>query len=301
MRQAMTSLVHTSQDEICEAFAEVDGEAFRTDEWEREGGGGGRSRVLQDGNVFEKAGVNVSVVEGELSEQAARQMGGGTHIEDLSFWAAGISLVMHPHNPMAPTFHANYRYFERGEGDEEGSWWFGGGADLTPAYLFEEDARHFHTTLREVCDAHDPEFYPEFKPWCDEYFYIDHRQEHRGVGGIFFDDLNDRPAGQLFEFVSDAADAIVPSYRPILERRASMDYEERHRRWQQLRRGRYVEFNLVYDRGTKFGLRSGGRTESILMSLPLTARWEYDHAPEPGSREAEMLAVLQEPRDWAQR
>ena len=298
MRDKMKALVYDKQREICDAFAEVDGTEFGTDAWERPAGGGGKSRVIQEGNVFEKAGVNVSVVEGELSERAAKEMGGGTHIDDLSFWAAGISMVMHPHNPMAPTFHANYRYFERGEGDEPGSWWFGGGADLTPAYLFEEDARHFHGTLEEVCDAHDPDYYPEFKEWCDDYFYIDHRNEHRGVGGIFFDDLNDGPADELFAFVSDAADAIVPSYRPILERRAGMDFEERHRRWQQMRRGRYVEFNLVYDRGTKFGLRSDGRIESILVSMPLTARWEYDHQPEPGTPEAEMSAVLEEPREW---
>jgi coproporphyrinogen III oxidase len=294
----MESLVFDAQNTICEAFSEVDGEAFETDEWRREEGGGGRSRVIQDGNVFEKAGVNVSVVEGELSEKAAREMGGGTHIDDTSFWAAGVSLIMHPHNPMAPTFHANYRYFERGDGSEPGSWWFGGGADLTPAYLFEEDARHFHETLKEVCDRHDPEFYPEFKEWCDEYFYIDHRSEHRGVGGIFFDNLNDRPADELFDFVSDTIDAIVPSYRPIVERRADADFEEGHRRWQQMRRGRYVEFNLVYDRGTKFGLRSDGRTESILVSMPLKARWEYNHEPEEGTREAEMLEVLREPREW---
>jgi coproporphyrinogen III oxidase len=298
MRDKMESLVFDAQDTICEAFSEVDGEEFQTDEWQREEGGGGRSRVLQDGNVFEKAGVNVSVVEGELSEKAAREMGGGTHVDDMSFWAAGVSLIMHPHNPMAPTFHANYRYFERGDGSEPGSWWFGGGADLTPAYLFEEDARHFHETLKEVCDRHDAEFYTEFKEWCDEYFYIDHRNEHRGVGGIFFDNLNDRPADELFAFVSDAADAIVPSYRPIVERRADADFEEHHRRWQQMRRGRYVEFNLVYDRGTKFGLRSDGRTESILVSMPLTARWEYDHEPAEGTREAEMLEVLREPREW---
>lgn len=298
MRDKMESLVFDAQNTICEAFSEVDGEAFETDEWRREEGGGGRSRVIQDGNVFEKAGVNVSVVEGELSEKAAREMGGGTHIDDMSFWAAGVSLIMHPHNPMAPTFHANYRYFERGDGSEPGSWWFGGGADLTPAYLFEEDARHFHETLKEVCDRHDPEFYPEFKEWCDEYFYIDHRSEHRGVGGIFFDNLNDRPADELFDFVSDTIDAIVPSYRPIVERRADADFEEGHRRWQQMRRGRYVEFNLVYDRGTKFGLRSDGRTESILVSMPLKARWEYNHEPEEGTREAEMLEVLREPREW---
>jgi coproporphyrinogen III oxidase len=298
MRERMSELVHQKQDEICEALADIDGLSFREDTWERDGGGGGRSRVLQDGRVFEKAGVNVSVVEGELSEEAARQMGGGTHIESLEFWAAGISMVLHAQNPMVPTFHANYRYFERGEGDEPGSWWFGGGADLTPSYLFEDDVVHFHSTLKEACDAHDEEFYPEFKPWCDEYFYLDHRNEARGVGGIFFDNLNDRPADELFPFIESAADAILPSYLPIVRRRRDEPFTRRHKRWQQLRRGRYVEFNLVYDRGTKFGLRTGGRTESILMSLPLTARWEYDHHPVEGSPEAEMVEVLKNPREW---
>ena len=299
MRDKMETLVREKQEEICEELSAIDGESFRTDIWERSGGGGGVSRVIQEGGVFEKAGVNVSVVEGELSEEAARQMGGGTDIEDLSFWAAGISMVLHPSNPMAPTFHANYRFFERGSADEEGGWWFGGGADLTPNYLFEEDARHFHETLRETCDRHDPEFYPEFKQWCDDYFYVEHRGEHRGLGGIFFDNLNDRSPDELFDFVSDCSDAILPSYVPILKRRDPMEYGERERRWQQLRRGRYVEFNLVYDRGTKFGLRTGGRTESILMSLPLTARWEYDHRPEKDSPEGELLEVLEEPRSWA--
>lgn len=298
MREEMTHLVRSRQDEICGALAELDGTEFRSDEWEREGGGGGTSRIIQDGNVFEKAGVNVSVVEGELSEEAAREMGGGTHIEDLSFFAAGLSMVLHPYNPMAPTFHANYRYFERGEEGEPGGWWFGGGSDLTPAYLFEEDARHFHKTLKETCDDHDPGYYPEFKEWCDEYFYIDHRGEHRGVGGIFFDNLNDGPQEELYAFVEDCADSILPSYMPIVERRHGMAYEDHQRRWQRLRRGRYVEFNLVYDRGTKFGLRTGGRTESILMSLPLHARWEYDHRADPDSPEARMLEVLEEPRDW---
>lgn len=298
MRDKMERLVRTRQDDICDALAELDGTEFRVDEWEREGGGGGDTRVIQEGGVFEKAGVNVSVVEGELSPEAAREMGGGTHIDDLSFFAAGLSMVLHPHNPMAPTFHANYRYFERGDGTEPGSWWFGGGADLTPAYLFEDDARHFHATLKEAYDAHDPGYYPRFKEWCDEYFYLDHRGEHRGVGGIFFDDLDDGDRDELFAFVTDCADAIVPSYLPIVERRHGMDYEERHERWQRMRRGRYVEFNLVYDRGTKFGLRSGGRTESILVSMPLEARWEYDHEPEPGSEEARLMEVLEEPKDW---
>jgi len=294
----MEQLVRSRQEDICDALADIDGSDFRIDEWEREGGGGGDTRVIQEGGVFEKAGVNVSVVEGELSPEAAREMGGGTHIEDRLFFAAGLSMVLHPHNPMVPTLHANYRYFERGDGTEPGSWWFGGGADLTPAYLFEEDARHFHRTLEEACDAHDPSYYPEFKEWCDEYFYLDHRGEHRGVGGIFFDDLNDGSRDDLFSFVRDCAEAIEPSYLPIVERRREMDYQQRHLQWKRIRRGRYVEFNLVYDRGTKFGLRSGGRTESILVSMPLEARWEYDHEPDSGTEEARLMEVLEEPREW---
>ena len=226
-------------------------------------------------------------------------MGGGQHIEDLRFFAAGISLVFHPRSPMAPTVHANYRYFERGDGQQPGAWWFGGGAELTPSYLFEEDARHFHQVHREACDKHDPALYPRFKQWCDEYFFIKHRGESRGLGGIFFDNLNDRDQDACFAFVSDCARSFLPAYMPIIERRAALPATEAQRDWQQLRRGRYVEFNLVYDRGTLFGLRTNGRIESILMSLPLTARWEYMHAPEPGSEEARLLEVLQTPRDWA--
>jgi len=298
IRDQMVELVHELQDEICDAIAAADGTAFRQDEWERPGGGGGRSRVLQDGVVFEKAGVNVSVVMGELSPQAAKSMGGGQDIEDLSFFATGVSLVLHPRNPMAPTVHANYRYFERGDGSEPGSWWFGGGADLTPSYLFEEDAVHFHQTHKDACDEHDPEFYPRFKRWCDEYFHIKHRKEARGIGGIFFDNLNDRSPEECLAFAASCGHAFVPAYVPILERRKDLPFTDAHKQWQQLRRGRYVEFNLVWDRGTKFGLNTDGRIESILMSLPLTARWQYEHHPEPDTPEGEMLAVLREPRDW---
>jgi coproporphyrinogen III oxidase len=299
IRKQMTDLVFGVQDEITEALSELDGAEFREDQWERPGGGGGRSRVLQGGSVFEKAGVNVSVVEGELSREAASQMGGGAHIDDLSFWATGVSLVIHPRNPMAPTAHANYRYFERGDGGQPGSWWFGGGADLTPAYLFEEDCEHFHRAHKDALDRHDPQYYPRFKKWCDDYFHIAHREEARGVGGIFFDNLHEEgTTEELFALVSDCAHTFLPAYLPIVERRMEMPFEERHRQWQQIRRGRYVEFNLVYDRGTKFGLRTKGRIESILMSLPLTARWEYENHPEPGSHEAETIAVLQQPREW---
>ena len=252
--------------------------------------------MLQDGAIFEKAGVNVSAVHGELSEQAAAAMRGAHGVGERRFFATGVSLVLHPHNPMAPTVHANYRYFELGGGE---TWWFGGGADLTPAYLFDEDARHFHATLRAACDRHDSAFYPRYKKWCDEYFFIKHRGERRGVGGVFFDDLSGPDAGGLFDFVADCAGAFLPAYLPILERRVGMPFTEDQKRWQALRRGRYVEFNLVYDRGTTFGLRTDARVESVLMSLPLTARWEYDHQPAPGSDEARLLDVLRSPVDWA--
>jgi coproporphyrinogen III oxidase len=301
MRDKMKDLVHGVQDRITAALSDVDGTAFREDSWEREGGGGGRSRVIENGGVFEKAGVNVSVVHGTLSLEAARAMGGGKSLPedaDLSFWATGISLVLHPKNPMAPTVHANYRYFERGDGSEPGAWWFGGGADLTPAVLFGEDARHFHQVHKDACHRHHPSYYPRFKAWCDDYFFIKHRGESRGIGGIFFDDLHEGEPEALFSFVEDCANAFLPAYLPILERRKDLPYTDADRQWQQLRRGRYVEFNLVYDRGTVFGLKTGGRIESILMSLPLTARWQYNHHPEPGTDQAELLHVLKNPRDW---
>ncbi|MEL6546093.1 MAG: coproporphyrinogen III oxidase, partial [Myxococcota bacterium] len=218
MREKMEAMVRSVQDQICTAVARVDGTEFREDSWEREGGGGGTSRVLQNGNVFEKAGVNVSVVHGTLSKEAASKMGGGQSLgdEDLQFFATGVSVVIHPRNPMAPTAHCNYRYFERGDGSKPGSWWFGGGADLTPTYLFEEDAVHFHRVHKEACDRHDSEFYPRYKKWCDEYFHIPHRGESRGVGGIFFDDLHDRDADVIFEFSKDCAESFVPAYVPLV-------------------------------------------------------------------------------------
>lgn len=289
-------MVRQVQEEICRALEERDRRRFREDTWESPAGGGGRSRVLQDGSVLEKAGVNVASVEGVLSPEASRAMLGKKGVEPgrHPFVAVGLSVVLHPVNPHAPTVHCNYRYFRLGDG----RWWFGGGTDLTPVYLYPSDVRHFHSTLEEICDAHDPTFYPRFKRWCDEYFHLPHRDEARGVGGIFFDDLRDRPAGELFAFTSDCANAFLDSYLPILDRRGDVPWGDRERRWQHLRRGRYVEFNLMYDRGTRFGLKTGGRVESILMSLPLHARWEYDHRPEPGSQEAELLDVLRNPRDW---
>jgi len=301
MRRKMESLVRRMQDEICLAIERLDGTSFREDRWERPQGGGGVTRVLQEGGVFEKGGVNVSVVHGTLSEEAARSMGGGSGLGTgaREFFAAGLSVVLHPVNPMAPTAHCNYRYFERSGPGGAAGWWFGGGSDLTPAYLFEEDARHFHGVLKAACDRHDPAFYPRFKRWCDDYFFLPHRGEARGVGGIFFDDLCDRAPEHLFAFVADCARSFLPSYLPLVERRRAEPYTEAHKRWQALRRGRYVEFNLLYDRGTLFGLRTGGRVESILMSLPLEARWEYAREPEAGGEEARLLEVCRKPRDWA--
>lgn len=281
------------QAEICAALELADGYAtFSADRWEREGGGGGLSRVLEGGAVFEKGGVGFSRVEGELPEAFADQIPG----QGRSFRATGVSLVIHPVSPLAPTTHANFRYLEKGDKS-----WFGGGADLTPYYLFSEDATHFHRELRRACDAHAPVGdYPRFKKWCDEYFYLPHREESRGIGGIFFDYLEGADTGlePVFAMVQAAGRAFLPAYMPIIERRRDQPYGDIERRWQLLRRGRYVEFNLIYDRGTIFGLKTRGRIESILMSLPPLVRWDYDVTPEPGSREAELIAVLTSPVDW---
>jgi coproporphyrinogen III oxidase len=277
------------QDRICKALEASDGRRFREDVWLREGGGGGRTRVLAEGGVFEKAGVNFSEVSGQLSEEFAKQVPG----EGRDFTATGISLVLHPRNPLVPTVHANFRFITKGAKQ-----WFGGGADLTPYYPFREDVIHFHRTWKNVCDRHPPPVdHVRFKKWCDDYFFLAHRQEPRGIGGIFFDYLEGDLA-KTFAFVRDAGDAFLDAYLPILQRRKELPYGERERRWQEFRRGRYVEFNLIYDRGTSFGLKTGGRTESILMSLPPVVRWLYDYHPEPGSREAE-LQEYWKPRDWA--
>ena len=301
IRLQMEALVSTIQEAICEAAERIDGRSFRRDSWSRAEGGGGLSCVLQDGNVFEKAGVNVSTVMGILSSEAMRSLklgGQEAQARQTAFYATGISVVIHPHNPLAPTVHANYRYFELDDGRAPGSWWFGGGSDLTPAYLIEADAVHFHRTLKDACDRHDPSFYPRFKKYCDDYFYLPHRDERRGIGGIFFDHLNERVPAFYLAFVADCARAFIPSYFPLIERRKDMPFEPEQKTWQQLRRGRYVEFNLVYDRGTTFGLKTGGRVESILMSLPRTAAWEYDHQPAGESPEALTLDALKSPREW---
>ena len=309
MRLRMEAFIKEQQNVIVEALEDVEGGAkFRRDTWQRPAGGDGISCVLQDGKVFEKAGVNTSIVYGTLPRAAIQKMRvnhkalSDPDIDSLEFFAAGLSLVLHPQNPHAPTVHLNYRYFETMDASGEGkAWWFGGGTDLTPSYLFEEDAIHFHRTIKDACDRHNREYYPRFKTWCDKYFRIPHRGECRGIGGIFFDDLDEDEKDQeeLFSFVQDCLKAFLPSYLPILQRRVGLPYTVKEKAWQQLRRGRYVEFNLVHDRGTSFGLNTpGARVESILMSLPLTARWEYMHAPELGRREEKLLGVLKDPREW---
>ncbi|MFO0944711.1 MAG: oxygen-dependent coproporphyrinogen oxidase [Planctomycetota bacterium] len=278
------------QDRICASLEAVEGSSFHEDRWEYQGGrGGGRSRVLMEGKVFEKAGVNFSMVSGEFSEDFATTMPGSGR----SFNATGVSLVLHPWNPKIPTVHANFRYLSRGDHA-----WFGGGADLTPYYPYREDCIHFHRVWRDVCQRHAAIVdYPKLKQWCDDYFFLKHRGEPRGIGGIFFDYLDKQPE-ETFRFVQDAGDHFGEAYVPILERRKQESFTDGEREFQLIRRGRYVEFNLVYDRGTVFGLKTGGRTESILMSLPLNVKWVYGYAPEPGSREAELFEFLK-PRDWA--
>ena len=306
-QQRMEALCVRVQYEFCQALSSLDGgKKFKVDRWERlpspNGGGGGITCVLQDGKVFEKAGVNISVVSGTLGPQAVAQMRSrGRDLDttsSLPFFACGISSVIHPRNPFVPTLHFNYRYFEVVSNGKK-VWWYGGGSDLTPYYLDERDAVHFHSTLAAACNAHDPSYYRRFKKWCDNYFFIKHRNERRGVGGIFFDDLDSPTQEQCFKFVQSCANAVIPSYIPMVRRHCNDRYTDEHRRWQLLRRGRYAEFNLVYDRGTKFGFQApSARIESILMSLPLEARWEYMHEPAPNSREEQLMKILKQPRDW---
>jgi coproporphyrinogen III oxidase len=284
------------QSDICRAVADADGTAqFGSDAWQRPGGGGGVARVLTGGAVFEKAGVNWSSVDGELPEELAAHMPG----EGRSFRACGVSLVIHPRSPLCPTTHANFRCLTKGN-----ALWFGGGADLTPYYLEREDAVHFHRTLADACERHRPVGdYDRFKAWCDEYFFLPHRNETRGVGGVFFDYLGSKGEfahEDVFEFVQDLGRSFVSAYLPIVERRQKEPYGEAERNWQLVRRGRYVEFNLIYDRGTLFGLKTNGRVESILMSLPPLVRWDYDVQTTAGSREAELLSNLRA-TDWLSR
>lgn len=299
-KESFARYVRTLQDEICLALEALDEEAvFVEDQWDRDGGGGGWTRIMDGGRLFEKAGVNVSAVHGTTPEVIKNQVPESA----AEFYATGISLVIHPFNPMIPTVHANFRFFQLM--DTEGNivdGWFGGGADLTPYYLFEEDAVHFHQTLKDACDRHDPSHYPKFKDWCDRYFRNHHRKEQRGIGGLFFDHLRlseDIEANSAHQaFVEDAGNAFLPAYLPIVEQRQSMPYTPEQKKWQEIRRGRYVEFNLIHDRGTLFGLKSNGRIESIFMSLPPTVRWAYDLHPEPGSPEAKLMDVLYQPKAW---
>lgn len=296
-KQAVKDYLLSLQDHICQQLQEEDGGAeFIEDAWDREQGGGGRSRVLTEGNAIEKGGVNFSHVFGEQMPASAT-----AHRPELagrSFEAMGVSLVIHPNNPHAPTSHANVRFFIAEKPGAEPVWWFGGGYDLTPYYGNEEDCRHWHRTARDACAPFGENIYPFFKQWCDDYFYIKHRQEPRGVGGLFFDDFNELGFERSFALMRAVGDSYVPAYRPILARRKGIDYGQRERDFQLYRRGRYVEFNLVYDRGTLFGLQTGGRTESILMSLPPLVRWDYDWHPELGSPEAALTEHYLRPRDW---
>ncbi|GIW81574.1 MAG: oxygen-dependent coproporphyrinogen-III oxidase [Gemmatales bacterium] len=292
-RQAATYFQEL-QDHICRALEEVDGrKRFVEDQWQREGGGGGRTRVLFDGAVFEKGGVNFSDVDGEFTEEFAAQIPG----EGRRFSATGISLVLHPRNPYVPTVHANFRFLTKGTESKRKAW-FGGGCDLTPYYPFREDVISFHKVWKNVCERHSKVAdYRRLKEWCDEYFFLHHRGEARGVGGIFFDYMETNLT-DTFAFVRDCGNAFLESYLPIVHKRKDTPFGDRERTFQEFRRGRYVEFNLLYDRGTVFGLKTGGRVESILMSLPPVVRWFYNYAPEPGSPEAQLYEFLQ-PRDWA--
>ena len=285
------------QDRICQQVGALDSEAvFEEDDWERAQGGGGRTRILQNGEVFEQAGVGFSHVFGDQLPPAAT-----TQRSDLagrSFQAMGVSLVIHPNNPFVPTSHCNVRFFIAEKENEPAVWWFGGGFDLTPYYGFEEDAKHWHQTAKQACDEVDSALYPKFKKWCDDYFYLKHRNEARGVGGLFFDDYNEGGFDNSFKLFSSVGDSFVKAYLPIVEKRKDHAFNEKHRNFQLYRRGRYVEFNLVYDRGTLFGLQSGGRTESILMSLPPNVRWEYNYHPEAGSEEEKLYTEFLPAREW---
>ena len=294
------AFIEKLQDAICAALEESDaGGKFKQDIWQREGGGGGKTRVLENGKVFEKAGVNTSIVFGEVSDAMRLQL----KIEGAKWFACGLSLVIHPKNPMVPTVHANYRMFELY--NEDGTLadrWFGGGTDLTPYYLFEKDAKHFHGTYKSICDKYDIGFYADFKKHCDDYFVNSHREnERRGIGGIFYDyqkPSDEKEVNFWMDFAKDCGYGFIDAYIPIVEKRKELPYTDEQVFWQQIRRGRYVEFNLIHDRGTIFGLKTGGRTESILMSLPPTVRFNYDYYPEAGTEEDKLLQVCLQPVDW---
>lgn len=296
-KQQVKAFLMALQDEICQALAREDGAAeFVEDSWDRAEGGGGRSRVLTAGAVFEQAGVNFSHVFGDKMPASAT-----AHRPELAgrcFEAMGVSLVIHPHNPYVPTSHANVRFFIAEKEGEDPVWWFGGGFDLTPFYPFEQDVVHWHQVAFDTCAPFGADVYGKYKAWCDEYFYLKHRGETRGVGGLFFDDLNQWGFEQSFAFMRAVGESYIKAYQPIVAKRKGTPYGERERQFQLYRRGRYVEFNLVFDRGTLFGLQSGGRTESILMSMPPLVRWQYGYQPEAGSPEARLYERYLKPQDW---
>ncbi len=299
MKDIFYTYIQNLQNAITSKLEEVDGKSkFREDQWIRPEGGGGRSRVIENGAVFEKGGVNISAVHGELPQSMQNYFG----VKDADFFACGLSLVIHPKSPMIPTVHANWRYFEMY--DKKGNivdQWFGGGQDLTPYYLFDEDAVHFHSVCKKACDAHNPTFYPDYKKKCDEYFWNAHRNEARGVGGLFFDYCRTSKGMSMqnwYNFVTEVGDSFLEAYVPIVIKRKGLEYTNKQRDWQEIRRGRYVEFNLVHDKGTLFGLRTNGRIESILMSLPPHVQWRYNHHPEEGSEEERLLKILQKPIKW---
>ena len=306
MKDKFYQYIQTLQDQICKGLEALDGVAkFREDIWERPEGGGGRTRVIENGAVFEKGGVNISAVHGKLPDSMQKLF----NVGEADFFACGLSLVIHPKNPMVPTVHANWRYFEMYDTSTELSTgsrkvinsWFGGGQDLTPYYLFEEDAIHFHQTCKTACDKHNPEFYPKYKKQCDDYFWNTHRNEARGIGGLFFDYLKETETMKMedwFNFVNEVGNSFLDAYLPIVAKRKDLSFTPEQRTWQEIRRGRYVEFNLVHDKGTLFGLKTNGRIESILMSLPPHVQWHYDHHPAVGSEEEKVVKVLEKPINW---
>lgn len=293
-KEEISNWFKSLQDAICKKLEEADGKGiFKEDHWERDGGGGGRSRVIENGRIIEKGGVNFSAVHGKTPENILKALGQ----EEADFFATGVSIVMHPLNPLVPIIHMNVRYFEMSNGIN----WFGGGIDLTPHYIDKQDAKYFHQKLKEVCDKHQHTYYEDFKKWADDYFYLKHRQETRGVGGIFFDRLSETGTISFedrFNFVKDVGMSFAPIYTHFMNKNHALAYGEREKHWQLLRRGRYVEFNLVWDKGTKFGLDTSGRTESILMSLPPQANWVYNYQPEPGSKEEQTLKLLKKDINW---
>lgn len=300
MKKMFLNYIENLQDQITQSLEKTDsGGRFDEEIWNRPGGGGGKSRIIQDGNIIEKGGVNISDVFGHLPGSMQEYL----KVPYTKFSACGLSLVLHPRNPFIPTVHANWRYFEMYDSDGEvADQWFGGGMDLTPYYLFDEDAVHFHRVCKVVCDRHGETLYPLYKKQCDEYFFNTHRGEARGIGGLFFDRLRpdpDKTVAEWFDFVTDTGDQFLEAYLPIVERRKENEYNSEHRKWQEIRRGRYVEFNLIHDKGTLFGLKTDGRIESILMSLPPVVQWIYDYHPSPGSAEAALIEVLKQPRKWA--